>query len=168
MRYAARILKHAHVGIQTIRGARLWSYSWTISLAAMYMYEGESSAAVGRRTESMSFYRDRHQGPIPHISNKIVFSLLLAVCSTYLPVQVNLRWVTVIFNLHCTFVVKTPDLRVWFPNKHTVTQNTVLSDKPLCFMLLMAQFLFFSHFSHSSTANLEDTPPRGFSYHVKH
>lgn len=138
-------------------------------LFSSYVYVWrESSAALGRRTESMSFYRDRHQGPIPHISNKIVFSLLLAVCSTYLPVQLNLRWITVIFNLHCIFVVKTPDLRVWFLNKHTVTQNTVLSVQPLCFILLMAQFLFFSHFSHSSTAKLEDTPPSGFSYHVKH
>lgn len=96
-------------------------------LFSSYVYVWrQSSAALGRRTESMSFYRDRHQGPIPYISNKIVFSLLLAVCSTYLPVQLNLRWITVIFNLHCIFVVKTPDLRVWFLNKHTVTQHRLV------------------------------------------
>lgn len=43
-------------------------------LFSSYVYVWRrSGAALGQRTESMSFYRDRHQGPIPHITNKIVF-----------------------------------------------------------------------------------------------
>lgn len=81
----------------------LWLYSWTISLAAMYMYE-EVAVRIwdrgGTEGDVKSLYRDCHKGPIPHIRNKIVF-LLPAIHFTYLSMRLNLTWITVIFNLHC-------------------------------------------------------------------
>lgn len=112
----------------------------------VYVWRG-SGAALGQRTESMSFYRDRHQGPIPHISNKIVFFLLLAVCSTYLSVHLNLRWISVLFNLHLIFAVKIQKLRVWFLNKHTTLSclTVLFSPSNGSILIFLTLFTLLNH-----------------------
>lgn len=58
----------------------------------MYMYE-EVAVRLwdrgGTEGDVKSLYRDCHEGPIPHIRNKIVF-LLPAIHFAYLSMQLNL------------------------------------------------------------------------------
>lgn len=80
-------------------------YSWSSSLAAMYMYEEVAVRLWDRGVtegDVKSLYRDCHKGPIPHIRNQIVS----AIRFTHLSVQLNPTWITVIINLHCIFWLK--------------------------------------------------------------
>lgn len=78
------ILKHTHVEAQTILSETgcvvFWWYSWTSSLAAMYMYEEVAVRLWDRgvaQGDAKSLYKDCRKDPIPNIRYKIILGDLL-------------------------------------------------------------------------------------------
>lgn len=104
---AAHILKHAHVGIQTILGARLWSYSWTISLAAMYMYEGEAVRLWDRGLKVCLFIEIVTKAQSPTLATKLSFFycllFVLHICLCILTSDESLSFLICTWSLQWRF-----------------------------------------------------------------